>query len=170
MNRSMGWRILENWLRTEARCFSRTAADYLTSIFDGVAGLKTRAGRPLVVDAGPGKDFHTLYRARVFQSDGKLETALGRPDNHLASPPSLLAMAGHINARGVSVFYGANNQNAAIAEVRPLLVAGSRWLSSKLSGRSDCSTWPRSGTSGSQKTLPISGWPRDWIAPCSCAR
>ena len=119
MNRSMDWRGLENSLRTEARFFSRTAANYLTSIFDGVDGMQTREGRPLVVDAGPGTDFHTLYRARVFQSDGKLETALGRPDNHLASPPSLLATAGYMNARGISVFYGANNQNAAIAEVRP---------------------------------------------------
>jgi hypothetical protein len=119
MTHRMDWRSFENSLKTEARFFSRTAANHLTSIFDGIGELQTRDGRPLVVDAGPGTDFHTLYRARVFQSDDKLEAALGRPDIHLGSPPAPLAAAGRMNARGISVFYGANNQKAAIAEVRP---------------------------------------------------
>jgi hypothetical protein len=119
MTQRMDWRSFENLLKTEARFFSRTAANHLTSIFDGVGELQTRDGRPLVVDAGPGTDFHTLYRARVFQSDDKLEAALGRPDIHLGPPPAPLAAAGRMNARGISVFYGANNQKTAIAEVRP---------------------------------------------------
>jgi hypothetical protein len=119
MTQGMDWRSLENSLKTEARFFSRTAANHLTSIFDGIGELETREGVPLVVDAGPGTDFHTLYRARVFQSDDKLEAALGRPDIHLGSPPEPLAAAGRMNARGISVFYGASNQKAAIAEVRP---------------------------------------------------
>jgi hypothetical protein len=115
----MDWRSFENSLKTEARFFSRTAANHLTSVFDGIGELQTRDGRPLVVDAGPGTDFHTLSRARVFQSHDKLEAALGRPDIHLGSPPAPLAVAGRMNARGISVFYGTNNQKAAIAEVRP---------------------------------------------------
>jgi hypothetical protein len=113
------WRAFENALKTEARFFSRTAAKHLTSIFDGIDELRTRDGRPLVVDAGPGTNFHTLYRARVFQSDDRLEVALGRPDQQLGSPPALLAPAGRMNARGISVFYGANDPKTAIAEVRP---------------------------------------------------
>jgi hypothetical protein len=119
MTQRMDWRSFENSLKTEARFFSRTAANHLTSIFDGIGELQTRDGRLLVVDAGPGTDFHTLYRARVFQSHDKLEAALGRPDIHLGSPPAPLAVAGRMNARGISVFYGANNQKAAVAEVRP---------------------------------------------------
>jgi hypothetical protein len=115
----MDWRSFENSLKTEARFFSRMAANHLTSIFDGIGELQTRDDRPLVVDAGPGTDFHTLYRARVFQSDDKLEAALGRPDIHLGSPSAPLAAAGRLNARGIPVFYGANNRKAAIAEVRP---------------------------------------------------
>jgi hypothetical protein len=119
MNQLMDWRSFENSLKTEARCCSQTAVNYLTSIFDGIGELQTRNGRSLVVDAGPGTDFHILYRARVFQSDDQLEAALGRPDIHLGSPPASLAVAGPMNARGISVFYGASNQKAAIAEVRP---------------------------------------------------
>ncbi|QQO14021.1 RES domain-containing protein [Bradyrhizobium diazoefficiens] len=113
------WRRFENSLKTEARFFSRTAAAHLTAIFDGVDELRTGQGQPLVVDAGPETGFHALFRARVFQSDDKLELAMSRPDQQLGSPPALLAAAGRMNARGISVFYGANDPKAAIAEVRP---------------------------------------------------
>jgi hypothetical protein len=115
----MDWRRFENLLKTEARFFSRTVANHLASIFEGIDRLQTRDGRPLVVDAGPGTDFSTLHRARIFQSDDKLEIALGRPDIHLGPPLAPLAAEGRMNARGISVFYGANNQRAAIAELRP---------------------------------------------------
>jgi hypothetical protein len=119
VTQSTDWRNFENSLKAEGLFFNRTAVNHLTSIFEGIGELQTREGRPLVVDAGPGTDFHTLYRARVFQSGHKLEAAIGRPDIHLGSPPSALAAAGCMNARGISVFYGANNQKAAIAEVCP---------------------------------------------------
>jgi hypothetical protein len=109
----------ESSLKTKARFFSRTAATYLASIFDGIDSLHTCDGRPLVVDAGPETDFHALYRARAFQTDEKLKDALSKPDQKLGSPPALLAAAGRMNAHGISVFYGANDPKAAIAEVRP---------------------------------------------------
>jgi hypothetical protein len=84
----MDWRSFEKSLKTKARFFSRTAANHLTSIFDRIGELQTRDGRPLVVDVGPGTDFHTLYRARAFQSYDKLEAVVGRSDIHLGSPPA----------------------------------------------------------------------------------
>ncbi|MGQ3214651.1 RES family NAD+ phosphorylase [Bosea sp. CRIB-10] len=113
------WRSFEKSLKTEARFFSRAAASHLAAIFNGIDVLRSRDGRPLVVDAGPGTSFSSVYRARVFQSDDKLEAALCRPDQQLGSPPAFLASAGRMNARGISVFYGANDPTAAIAEVRP---------------------------------------------------
>jgi len=113
------WRSFEKSLKTEARFFSRAAASHLTAIFNGIDVMRSRDGRPLVVDAGPGTDFSSVYRARVFQSDDKLVAALCRPDQQLGSPPTILAGAGRMNARGISVFYGANDPTAAIAEVRP---------------------------------------------------
>jgi hypothetical protein len=113
------WRAFESSLKREARFFSRTAARHLASIFDGIDELRASDGRPLVVDVGPETNFYTLYRARVFQSDDRLKVALGRPDQQLGSPPLLFAAAGRMNARGISVFYGANDPKTAIAEVRP---------------------------------------------------
>lgn len=113
------WRWFEHSLKTEARFFSKAAAAHLASVFGGIDKIKTRKGRNLVVQAGPKRAINHLYRARVFQTDDKLEEALCRPDLHLGSPPSRHASAGRMNARGISVFYGATSAKAAIAEVRP---------------------------------------------------
>jgi len=113
------WRYFEQSLKTEARFFSRTATAYLASIFGGIDKMSTTDDRPLVIDAGPQARMTAFYRARVFQSDERLKEALCRPDRHLGPPPPVLASAGRMNAHGISVFYGANNPDVAIAEVRP---------------------------------------------------
>lgn len=113
------WREFERALKAEARFFSRTAAGHLGSIFRQIDGMSARDGRPLVIDAGPETALTAVYRARAFQSDERLMAALCRPDQHLGSPPSGSAGAGRMNARGISVFYGANEAHVAIAEVRP---------------------------------------------------
>jgi len=113
------WSNFERSIKTEARFFSRTAAAHLGSVFSGIDGMSSTDGRPLVIDAGPGTSLSTIYRARVFQSDDRLVAALCRPDQQLGSPPASHASAGRMNARGISVFYGANEPRVAIAEVRP---------------------------------------------------
>lgn len=113
------WRSFEQSLKTEARFFSRSASDLLARIFGNIDTLKTRPRHPLVVDAGPHRRLTHLYRARVFQAEDKLKEALCRPDLHLGSPPTRFASAGRMNARGISVFYGATNASVALAEVRP---------------------------------------------------
>ncbi len=113
------WREFERSIKTEARFFSNAALKYLESVFENIHEMDTKDGRPLIVNAGPNTDIPALFRARVFQSDDKLETALMRPDIHLGSPPSSFAKAGRMNAHGISVFYGANNPTVALAEVRP---------------------------------------------------
>ena len=113
------WRNFERSLKTEARFFSRSAAAHLASIFNEIDKMSTTDGTPLVIDAGPQTALTAVFRARVFQSDEKLVEALCRPDRHLGSPPAVLAVAGRMNARGISAFYGANDPGVAVAEVRP---------------------------------------------------
>lgn len=113
------WDYFERSLKSEARFFSRSAATHLASVFSGIDKLVTHDGRPIVVDAGPGTAFDQIYRARVFQSDDELKNALCYPDKQLGSPAMPYASAGRMNARGISVFYGANDARVAIAEVRP---------------------------------------------------
>lgn len=113
------WEHFERLIKTESRFFSREAMVHLRSVFGDIDKLPTVKGRRLVLEAGPGHGLKHLYRARVFQSDGKLCEALGRPDLHIGSPPALIAAAGRMNARGISVFYGATKADVATAEVRP---------------------------------------------------
>ena len=113
------WHNFERSLKIEARFFSRSATLYLAGVFGGVDTMRTHDGRKLVVRAGPSTRYKAFYRARAFQSDPVLEEALKRPDRHVGTPPSSSAAAGRMNARGISVFYGASRPNVAIAEVRP---------------------------------------------------
>ena len=113
------WERFEKSLQSESRYFGRHAAAHLRSVFDGIDKLSTWGRSPLVVDAGPGAEIEALFRARVFQSREALKPALCRPDKELGSPPGRFAASGRMNARGISVFYGATSQEVALAEVRP---------------------------------------------------
>lgn len=85
------WSDFERSLKSEARFFSRTAADYLTNVFRGIEGMTATDGRSLVIDGGPGTELTAVFQARAFQSDDKLIAALCRPDQQLGSPPVALA-------------------------------------------------------------------------------
>jgi hypothetical protein len=113
------WDDFEKLIKTEARFFSRTAANYLAELFDRIDEMKTYDGRPLVVSAGPETDLDHLYRGRVFQTNGSAEKAIAYPDRELSAPPAWAAGAGRMNARGISVFYGATTPGIVLAEVRP---------------------------------------------------
>ena len=113
------WDGFEHSLRSEVRFFSPNLAEHLRAVFRDLDKLSTPGGRPLLVDVGPGTGMRAVYRARAFQSEPLLLEALSRPDLHLGPPPAKHAGAGRMNARGISVFYGANSAAVAIAEVRP---------------------------------------------------
>lgn len=113
------WKAFERVLKSQERYFSKTAEDFLSRIFNGIADYKTHSGNSVIVEAGPGKQIAALFRARVFQSDESLVEALKRPDLTIGPPPSLVATTGRMNAYGISVFYGALDPATALAEIRP---------------------------------------------------
>lgn len=113
------WRNFEKILKTEARFYNAQAAATLGSVFDGLDEHKKHDGHPVIVKAGPGSRMPALFRARVFQATNKLEEALKRPDKEIGPPPMTSALAGRMNARGISIFYGATSAGIAVSEVRP---------------------------------------------------
>jgi RES domain len=106
-------------LAIQTRFFNQQASDHLASVFADIHTLKTRKGQPLIVRAGAGTPIVELHRARVFHNECDVGPALARPDLHLGPPPPHVAASGRMNARGVSVFYGATDPKVALAEVRP---------------------------------------------------
>lgn len=120
------WRGFERSLRTETRFFNKEAESLLGRIFDGIGSLRTSDGRTVVRLAGPGEELSGFHRARVFHGDARLALALEQPVRELGPPPNEIAVDGRMNARGISLFYGATDPAAALAEVRPPV--GSRAL------------------------------------------
>ncbi|EEE36981.1 RES domain family protein [Rhodobacteraceae bacterium KLH11] len=114
-----GWYRFEQNLKKETRFFNQDAHKYLLSIFSGIDEMQTSDGNSVIVDAGPSQEISGFYRARVFYSDRDLKKGLLRPDLELGPPPFEYARAGRMNAHGISVFYGADTVEGAIAEVRP---------------------------------------------------
>ena len=114
-----GWLDFEQSLKTQARYFNYSAQETLRSIFEGITQHKTDDGRPIIVEAGPGRQLAAVYRARVFQSYKRLDEALRRPDKEVGPPPPAAALNGRMNAHGIAVLYGATDPSIALAEVRP---------------------------------------------------
>ena len=122
------WRELRKSIVEENRMFNIRAKEILDSVFGGNVICDDKENKELsnIVEVGPGKEISSLFRAREFQSDEKLYTALCHPDRELGPPPSSYATSGRMNAEGVAVFYGATRPKVAIAEIRPAV--GSRVL------------------------------------------
>jgi hypothetical protein len=113
------WDKMEHSLRQQARFINPVAAKVLESVFGNIHNDRTRSGQVVVVELGINCEINTLYRARVFQAFDEMKTALCHPERHIGPPPSGIGPAGRMNAKGISVFYGATDKHIAISEVRP---------------------------------------------------
>ena len=60
-----------------------------------------------------------FYRARCFEVKEDLLHAMEAPDIELGPPPSDIGAVGRMNSRSISVFYGSNSAEVALAEIRP---------------------------------------------------
>lgn len=109
------WGEVQDELRSKARFFSKKASQVFGAVFGDIASYGTTDGRPIIRKLEPGFE---LFRARVFQDDARLKTALEYPSKFLGPPP-LNASGGRMNAHGISVFYGATSAEVALTEVRP---------------------------------------------------
>ena len=74
----------------------------------------------VIVEKDPENEPYKIFRARFFRPDKKFYEALTKLDQELgAPPPECVETGGRLNASGLSVFYGAEKEEVAIAEVRP---------------------------------------------------
>jgi len=113
------WQEMEVSLRRETRYVNPKAISFLDKIFGDVGNASDSEGTPVITTAGPGTKISTLYRARVFQSERELLTALHHPEKNLGAPPEGVSLGGRMNAAGLPTFYGSLDPKTATAEVRP---------------------------------------------------
>lgn len=113
------WHRMERSLRQEARLVNPAVVETLERVFGGIHEDRTEDGRGAILEVGPDRDIHTLFRARAFETAQSMERALEHPERELGPPAPVFVTAGRMNAKGVSVFYGARDERTALREVRP---------------------------------------------------
>jgi hypothetical protein len=69
----LDWDAFERELKLENRFFSRAAHDVLNRVFKDLNDHRTWRGAAVVRDAGPDTELTTLYRARTFHDDIRLQ-------------------------------------------------------------------------------------------------
>ncbi|WP_198085097.1 RES family NAD+ phosphorylase [Variovorax sp. E3] len=116
---SEDWIAMESSLRGEARYLNPKVNQFMESVFGGITEDVAANGTSVLVDAGRGSTYDSLYRARVFQSEKSLNEALQHPERFLGAPAAGIGAGGRMNAAGQPAFYGATDVWTTLAEVRP---------------------------------------------------
>lgn len=106
------WSSMEKKLRESVRFFNTEALETFDEVFTYIK--ENHPSAFISFDQGS-----NIFRARIFQSEIALGKALRTPEDSFGPPPSEIAPAGRMNARGISVFYGATSKKNAVSEVRP---------------------------------------------------
>lgn len=109
---SRAWHDFRQRLLEQSRFFMSDAAPTLETIF----GDLTR-WFGAVREIKPGDHSACVYRARITDHNG-LQAILANPARELGAPPSRATRAGRMNAAGISVFYGAEDIETCLAELR----------------------------------------------------
>jgi hypothetical protein len=112
------WSYIRRDLATRSRFFSRHLETTLSEIFTEIDGLATYDRRSVVQTLRPADPEQRLFRARIALSQEDVQRILSNPVDQLGPPAPRSARAGRMNAVGISVFYGAMEEETCIAEVR----------------------------------------------------
>jgi RES domain-containing protein len=112
------WRQIEEEVRTRSRFFNPIVEEKLRHLFAGIESLTSADGRPVVRRIVPNNPGNVFWRMRVVSDQDQVVEVLKDPEAKLGPPPPGAASAGRMNARGISVFYGAEDPATCVGEVR----------------------------------------------------
>ena len=113
------WRNFCDEIKSRARFFSSSAERMLDDIFGDLDSHMTRESESVVRNVGPEIEDRFVWRARKAESVAELKTILRAPAREIGPPPTEYAGDGRMNAKGISVFYGAFEETTCVAEIRP---------------------------------------------------
>lgn len=121
------WSELVEELKTTRRFFSDSAKKLFQEIFHDVESMYAYqphssghgySNNKVSVIRTIAKETK-IFRARRADTHEQCRTYVQNPVKELSPPPSKFAQQGRMNAKGVSIFYGALNIETCIAEMRP---------------------------------------------------
>ena len=113
------WDNVPNSIQHQVRFFNTDAEDALNRVFTELNTLQTTAGESVLEVIGYDGDCTDIWRARRAGSPCQLKQILADPSSQMGPPPPATTPAGRMNSAGIPVFYGALDQDTAIAEIRP---------------------------------------------------
>ena len=114
----LAWWEFRNEIQHRARFFSTTATVRLGDIFADLDSLSSWWGRPVVREIKPGDSDSYFWRGRTVYSGNEIKEIIDSPSQGMGPPPTNKAKAGRMNSEGISVFYGALEEETCLAEVR----------------------------------------------------
>lgn len=124
------WYQIEEELKTRHRFFSNNARKFFDWLFEDIENLNispinyTKISDPLskrvtnqsvVRDLPLGTEVFRARRAEIFENCNEF---IKNPLQELSPPPAKYAQAGRMNAKGVTIFYGAIEHQTCLAEMR----------------------------------------------------
>lgn len=112
------WRQFREAILHRQRFFNDPAKKFLAEIFEGIQHQSDIANKPAFYRLDPGEE-SIFFRARIVPNDAAYAEIAQAPARLMGPPPPSLRRAGRMNAAGIAVFYGAIEQDTAIAELRP---------------------------------------------------
>ena len=113
------WRAFCDEIRSHARFFSIEAEKLLNHIFGDISSLQTQDSDSAIRLIDPGVENCFFWRGRKAVSEQGLITILKSPAREIGPPPAAVAAEGRMNAKGITVFYGALDSSTCVAEIRP---------------------------------------------------
>ena len=111
------WYEFQKEIRARGRFFNERACDLLDRIFANLETLQNYADREFIVDLD-GQSGHAFWRARNVKTRVAAEKLVNSPHLKIGPPPTQHANPGRMNAQGISVFYGAEDLETCVSEVR----------------------------------------------------
>lgn len=118
------WTNVSFSIKNKQRYFSHDALTLFDRLFENVETMSA-VGRPphyfpevtVVCNMQKGR---SIFRARKLPAHiHSVEAYVADPLTEIGAPPARCATAGRMNATGVCLFYGAEDQHTCFAEVRP---------------------------------------------------
>jgi hypothetical protein len=112
------WRRFRESILHRQRFFNGPAKDFLAEIFEGVQNQSDVENKPAFYRLETEPET-VLYRARIVSDEAAFAEIAKDPAKLMGPPPPGMRRAGRMNAAGIAVFYGANEKETAVAELRP---------------------------------------------------
>ena len=113
------WDNVPTSIQHQVRFFNTEAESALNRVFRELDTLSTAAADSVFEVIGNDGDTTVIWRARRAGSRSQLQKILANPTSEMGPPPPAITPAGRMNSAGIPVFYGALDQDTAIAEIRP---------------------------------------------------